>query len=44
MQAKHRKEGIIENLQNCVRCHRSANGKPENKSNGERGKGQREND
>ena len=44
MQAKHREEGIAENLQNCVRRHRSANGEPEGKGDGERGKGQREND
>jgi hypothetical protein len=32
MLAKHREEGITEDLQNCVRCHRSASG--EGKSNG----------
>jgi hypothetical protein len=29
IQARHREEGAIENLQNCVRCHRSANGEGE---------------
>ena len=41
MQAKHRDEGITENLQNCVRCHRSASGEPEGKGHGERGKPER---
>ena len=44
MQAKHREEGITEDLQNCVRCHRSASGEPEGKGKAERGKGQRERD
>ena len=26
MQAKHREEGVAEDLQDCVRCHRGANG------------------
>jgi hypothetical protein len=42
MQAKHQEEGVAENLDNCVRCHRSANGEPEGK--GERSKGKREKD
>lgn len=44
VQAEHREEGITEDLQNCVRCHRSASGKPEGKGKGERSKGQREKD
>lgn len=36
MLAEHRKEGVVEDLQNCVRCHRSANGKPEGKDGGKR--------
>ena len=39
MQAKHRKEGVSGSLDNCVRCHRSADGEVEGK--GERGKGER---
>ena len=44
MQAKHREEGVTEDLQNCVRCHRSASGEPEGKGKGDRGQGQRERD
>ena len=40
-QAKHREEGVTENLQNCVRCHRSASREPEGKGHGERGKAER---
>ena len=42
MQAKHREEGVVEGLDNCVRCHRSANGEGDGKGRGERGKGGRE--
>ena len=44
MQAKHREEGVAEDLQNCVRCHRSANGEGDGRGNGERGRGKRERD
>ena len=44
MQAKHREEGVGENLDNCVRCHRSANGEGEGGYGGGRGKGSRERD
>jgi mono/diheme cytochrome c family protein len=43
MQAKHREEGVSD-LDNCVRCHRSASGEHEGKGNGERDKRQRESD
>jgi Class III cytochrome C family/Cytochrome c554 and c-prime len=42
MLAKHRKEGVTESLDNCVRCHRSASGEVEGK--GDRGKGRRDRD
>lgn len=41
MQAKHREEGVNEDLQNCVRCHRSASDDVEGKGGGDRGKGER---
>jgi hypothetical protein len=44
MQARHREEAAGENLDNCVRCHRSANGEGEGSRGGERGKGGRERD
>jgi hypothetical protein len=44
MQAKHREEGVTEDLRNCVRCHRSASAEPEGQGRGERGKGRREKD
>lgn len=44
MQTKHREEGVAEDLQNCVRCHRSASSEGEGKGKGERGKGKRERD
>jgi hypothetical protein len=47
MLAKHRKEGVAEDLQNCVRCHHSAKGEREGKGehdNGERGKGRHKKD
>ena len=40
MQAKHREEGVAGNLDDCVRCHRSAQGEGE----GDRGKGRRKKD
>jgi hypothetical protein len=40
MQAKHREEGVTESLDNCVRCHRSANGEAEGKESRE-GRGDR---
>jgi hypothetical protein len=43
MQAKHREEGVSD-LDNCVRCHRSASGEHEGNGNGERGQRQRESD
>jgi hypothetical protein len=44
MQAKHREEVGTENLDNCVRCHRSASGEGEGGGDGERGKDERERD
>jgi hypothetical protein len=42
MEAKHREEGVAEDLQNCVRCHRSGRG--EGEGGGERGRSKREHD
>jgi hypothetical protein len=42
MQAKHQEEGVSENLDNCVSCHRNASGEGEGK--GDRGSGKRERD
>jgi hypothetical protein len=44
MHAKHREEGVAENLDNCVRCHRGGSGEAERKGEQERGKGKRESD
>lgn len=41
MIAEHAEEGI-RNIENCARCHRSAQGKPEGEREGERGGGDRE--
>ncbi|MBU6503399.1 MAG: class III cytochrome C family protein [Burkholderiales bacterium] len=44
MKAKHREEGIGEDLDDCVRCHRSANGEREGNYGTGRDKGRREGD
>jgi endogenous inhibitor of DNA gyrase (YacG/DUF329 family) len=44
MLAKHREEGIGEDLAQCVRCHRNASGEGEGRSGGEGGRGGREKD
>jgi hypothetical protein len=40
MRAKHREEVGTENLDNCVRCHRSASGEHEGNGRGEGGRGE----
>ncbi len=44
MQAKHREEGVAEDLDHCVRCHRSASGEGEGsrESGGDRKQGKRD--
>lgn len=42
LQSKHRKEGVAEDIQNCVRRYRGANGEGESKRGC--GKGKRERD
>ena len=44
IQAKHREEVGSQNLDNCVRCHRSGSGEREGRGEGERGKGRGERD
>jgi hypothetical protein len=41
VQARHREEAAGQDLQNCVRCHRSASGEHEGQGRRERGGGRR---
>jgi len=44
MAAKHAEEGLGQDLDNCVRCHRNASGEGEGRHGGEGGEGGREKD